>query len=299
MSSRVYFAPQAGRQGKTGVKDEEEWGKTTNQAEFRGYEPAEMRNCRDGPLHTKTCHETSSRRGTQPKKASPTYNWYRSQEHFPAMSACTASEQSMSRSYSSGNVKDARKAEKPSWATVHERPIPHRPFDAESTYKLHQEHAQQARHAHFPYRDEFAPRSKRLLYELAHQRVSRDSVASGSTADSASAFTMASSRHSAAQSAARSKSEGSLVASSHHTASSSRLPGRIARRRWEAQYRSPALWPPDREWLDEKLAQDGMAGLTFANFPRHHYTNTFRQQVEQRNSIAPITGGYRESELVA
>jgi len=298
MSSRVYFAPQVGRQGRTGVKDEEEWGKTTSQAEFRSYEPAEMRNCRDGPAHTKTCHETSSMRGTAPKKAASSYNWSRSQEDFPAKSAYTATVQSMNKSHSSGDYKTAKKADnKPAWASVADRPIPHRPFDADSTYKLHQEHAQQARHGHFPYRDEFAPRSKRLLYELAHQRISRDSVASGSTCDSASAFTMASSRHSVAQSAARSQSEGSLAASSHHSASSSRVPGRIARRRYEMQNKSPALWHADRQWLDEKLEKDGMAGLTFANFASGHHKNTFRQDCERCNAIAPIMGGYKEAQI--
>jgi hypothetical protein len=140
-----------------------------------------------------------------------------------------------------------------------------------------------------------------LLYELALQRVSRDSVASGSTADSASAFTMASSRHSAMPSAARSKSEGSLVASSHHSASTSGLraqPGSIARRRYEAQYRSPALWPADRKWFEERLEKDGtIAGLGHANFSSSHYKNTFRQHCEQRNAIAPITGGHHERDI--
>jgi len=281
--SRSYFTPQGGRPGKSGVKQEDEWGTTTSQAEFRGYEPAEMRNARDAPRHAKTCIQSSSDRGTQPKvKGPPSYAWHRFQESFPDHSAYTATEQSMPRHSqaqgSRGN--DARHSNKPAWALTHTNPIPDRKFDATSTYKEHQLKAQQARHGHFPYRDEFAPRSKRLLYELAHQRISRDSVASASTG-TASAFTLSSQ---GARSVPRSASEGSL-ASSHHTADTNRVIGGIAKRRREANFRSPSLWPPDQEWLEEKWRTEGPNGLTFANFKPSFYGNSLVQDVEQTLAI--------------
>lgn len=292
--SRSYFTPQGGRPGKSGVKQEDEWGTTTSQAEFRGYEPAEMRNARDAPRHAKTCIQSSSDRGTQPKvKGPPSYSWHRFQESFPDHSAYTATEQSMPRhSQSQGSRgNDPRQSSKPAWALTHMNPIPDRKFDATSSYKEHQLKAQQARHGHFPYRDEFAPRSKRLLYELAHQRISRDSVASGST-ESASAYTLSSR---GARSVARSASEGSLV-SSHHTADTNRVVGGIAKRRREANFRSPNLWPADQEWFEEKWKKEGPNGLAFANFKPGFYGTSLTQNVEQTLAIGNILSGKKESD---
>lgn len=297
MSSRVFVNPQAGRHGKTGVKKEEEWGTTTSQSEFRGYEPAEMRNARDGPRHTKAVLQPSSDRGTQPKiKKSELHAWHRSQEQFPDHSAYTATEQSggLPKLSEGGGIRGS----KPAWATTHMNPIPEKKFDATSSYSQQQLEAQQARHGHFPYRDEFAPRSKRLLYELAHARVSKDSVASGSTA-TASAFTMSSQRSAARSGAARSQSEGSL-ASSHHTCDTDRLflHGGVAKRRAQAQFRSPALCPRDEEWLRERWDRDGPAGLTFANFKPGFYQRSAKMDVEQTIAIKPLLGGHKEEELV-
>lgn len=275
--SRSFVSAQAGRQGKSGVKKEDEWGTTTSQAEFRGYEAAEMRNARAPAAHAKTCMQTSSDRGTQPKgKQAPNYNWNKQQESFPDYSAYTATEQSMPRLKSQGS-KEPTKGNKPAWALTHLNPIPERKFDATSSYKEHQVQAQQARHGHFPYRDEFAPRSKRLLYELAHHKFSAESVASGST-DSASAFTM-SSRPSVARSG-RSNSEGSL-ASSHHTADTNRVVGGVAKRRREMMFKSPSLWPPDQEWVMEKLEKEGPQGITFGNFKPSFYHRSCVADIEQ------------------
>jgi len=307
MSSRVFVNPQAGRHGKTGVKKEEEWGTTTSQSEFRGYEPAEMRNARDGPRHTRglTANlQPASDRGTQPKyKKSELYAWNRLQEQFPDHSAYTVASDGTLPKLSEGSKRPtaewaASKAEQPAWATTHMNPIPEKKFDATSSYSQHQLQAQQARHGHFPYRDEFAPRSKRLLYELAHARVSKDSVASGSTA-TASAFTMSSQRSAARSGAARSQSEGSL-ASSHHTCDTDRLflHGGVAKRRAQAQFRSPALCPRDEEWFRERWDRDGPAGLTFHNFKPGFYQRSAKMDVEQTIAIKPLLGGHKEDELV-
>jgi hypothetical protein len=45
------------------------------------------------------------------------------------------------------------------------------------------------------------------------------------------------------------------------------------------------------------MGQDGLAGITFANFGSNHYKNTFRQDCEKQNSMARILGGYKESEI--
>lgn len=166
----------------------------------------------------------------------------------------------------------------PAWATTHLNPIPERPFDAMSSYNHQQIEAHLAREGHFPYRDEFAPRSKRLLYELAMNKASCDSVASGSTA-TASAYTM-SSRRSAPRSVARSQSEGS-VASSHHTADTDRVIGGVAKRRAQLQFRSPALCPRDEDWLREKWEKEGPLGLANSNFKPGYHQRSCKMETEQ------------------
>jgi hypothetical protein len=299
MSSRVYVAAQAGRQGKTGVKNEEEWGSTTSKAEFKAYEPAEMRNARDGPRHTKAGFaglQTLSDRGTQPKvKAQdrPNYNWRRLQEEYPDRSAYTATEQS---SLPKLSQTQGSRSSKPAWAMTHTNPIPEKKFHATTHYSQHQLEAQQARHGYFPYRDEYAPRSKRLMYELAINKASCDSVASGSTA-TASAYTMSSHPSAARSSAARSRSEGSLAASSHHTADSDRVIGGIAKRRAQAQFRSPALSEADRRWFAEKWENEGPAGLTTGNYKPIFYEQNCRQDIEKHLAMGHLLGGHREKDI--
>lgn len=304
--SRVFVNAQAGRQGKSGLKKEEEWGTTSSQAEFRAYEPAEMRNAREIPQHARTCVENNAR-GTLPKnKGTASYNWYRVQESFPDHSVYTATEQSLPRisedrrsQGSSGKRSNRAKTPPgmrgaPAWARTHMNPIPEHKFDATTSYTQHQMEAQLARHNHFPYRDEFQPRSKRLLYELAHQRASCDSVASGSTA-TASAFTV-SSKGSRARSVARSQSEGS-IASSHHTADSDKVIGGIAKRRAQVQFRSPALCVRDGDWLRDKWEKEGPAGLVTGNFKPSFYQPSCKQSIEQTHSMSALLGGYKEAEI--
>lgn len=287
--SRTYFTAQAGREGKSGVKKEDEWGTTSSQSEFRAYEPAEMRNARDAPRHVKELVRNRSDHGTQPKSKKPAqlYAWYRPQEQYPDHSAVTDTEQSLPRlgskasgSRSSGNKPLNSRAEPPKWSKTHLNPIPERGFHAMSHYNHHQLEAHLARQSHFPYRDEYAPRSKRLLYELALHKASQESVASGSTA-TASAYTMSQqSQRSEARSIARSQSEGSLAASSHHTADSDRVIGGVAKRRAEAQYKSPALWPPDEKWFQDKWEKEGPNGLTCANFKPGFHKRSCKMEAE-------------------
>jgi len=289
-SSRVFVNAQGGRQGKSGVKEEEKWGTTTSQAEFRSYEPAEMKNARDGPARSQTSSVGSNRSGTQPKvKGTQQRNRF-IDESDPNVtcSAYTASEQSASRTLP--KLPQGNKESRP----ASENPIPQRGID-HATQMQHQSQAQQAKHGYFPYRDEFAPRSKRLLYELAHQRIARDSVASGSTA-SASAFTMSSAAKSGAS---RSNSEGSLVASSHHSADSQRVPGGVAKRRAQAMFRSPSLWPADQVRFTEMWNKDGCAGLGTNNVKPNFYGTNMNQMVEQNIAMASLLGGCREGDIAA
>jgi len=303
--SRVFVNPQAGRDrhtrnASTGAEDA--WGTTSSQAQFRGYEPAEMRNCRSQPQHVKAALEKRSDTGRKARQ----YNWDRTKEDFPDHSAVhsssarslgsavTCSEQSRSRSFATGSRQGT--APKPEWATIHERPIPPRTFDSNSAYASQQDFARQSRHEHFPYRDEFAPRSKRLLYELAYLRASRDSVRSGSTADSVSCFTMSSAAQNSAHGARRSASVPS-VASSTHTAASSRVIGGIAKRRHEAFLRSPSLSDMDKQWYDEKMRNEGPAGLFSSNFTSGFHTNNLDKYAERMNQERHTLCGVQEADL--
>lgn len=295
--SRVFVNPQAGRDRHTrnataGADDA--WGTTSSQAQFRGYEPAEMRNCRSEPQHVRPALEQRSDAASATGRQYGKYRWHRQKEHFPDHSAVTASQQSQNRSFSAGN----KAAAKPSWATVHERPIAHRPFDANSTYNSHQDEAQQSRHGYFPYRDEFAPRSKRLLYELAYQRASRDSVRSGSTADTVSAFTMTSVARSSAHGSVARRSASTPSLASAATADSNRIVGGLAKRRKDAELRSPALWEADRKWFAEKWENEGPAGLTTANFVSSMLTNNMDKHAERQNQDRHILNGINDDECI-
>jgi len=299
MASRSYFTPQGGRQGKSGVKKEDEWGTTSSQAEFRAYEPAEMRNARDAPRHLKTCVEIKGGNHLKTQKAPQLNVWKRLEEQYPdhsKVSAYTASEQSGPISRPSKPAK-TQGTQKPAWATVHENPIPEKQFLATTSYADHQKAAQQARHGHFPYRDEYAPRSKRLLYELALAKCSRDSVASGSTA-SASAYTMTSRASDAPKSIARSTSEPS-VASSHHTADTNRVIGGVAKRRKELTFRSPNLSRHDQEWFREKWEKEGPNGLAFTNYKPSYYAQSFQQDCEKTLAMRRLLPYHLESEMLS
>jgi len=319
-AGRVFFTAQAGRGnqghklGNHTLKKEDEWGISTSQSEFRGYEPAEIKNARANPSQTRPALESSLGRGTQPKsKSGPLdHTWHRYKESFPdhsAMSAYTASEQSGKREQAANKLPDKMASlgpdgrYKPEWAVTADRPMPEHSFDHLTLSQHENLFAKHARHTHFPYRDENVPRSKRMLHDLAENKCSQNSVASGSTcgASQQSSFSVAKSLASG-----RSRSETS-VASSHHTADTQGphckvvtgiRNGNIARRRKENTFRSPGLWPADAEWLQNKWDTEGPCGLTFGNFKRNYYGTNCKQEVEQAISIGPLLSGLKESEVV-
>lgn len=187
---------------------------------------------------------------------------------------------------------------RPSWASIHERPIQHRPFMAKTQFQRDQQAAAEGRLRHFPGRDEFAPRSRRLLMELALNRCSRDSVASASTMETQSAFTISSSGASRASrlTGARSQMSRSAVSvPSLSSAHSSQVEGGIAKRRMEAQFRSPALWEADRQWVQDKWAKDGPAGLANANFASSMSNNSMRNQGDHLGRVASMLPGIQEA----
>mmetsp|Transcript_21340 Transcript_21340/g.47204 ORF Transcript_21340/g.47204 Transcript_21340/m.47204 type:complete len:277 (-) Transcript_21340:322-1152(-) len=271
MPGHVYVGPQAGRAVRE-TEAEEPWG-TTSSSAYRGYEPSEMRSCR-GPAHVRTCLEPRlNHDGRRVELASN-------------LSSASARH----RATSGGSTRV------PSWELIHRRPVPRNPFYGNSAYREDQERAQQARHAYFPYRDEFAPRSKRLLYEMALERCTRDSVRSASTeAGTASCFTLATSAASG-KGSRRSASTPSLV-SKAPTADSQRIEGGVARRRKECQLRSPMQWAADAAWLHQKLDEDGPAGLTQANFAPSLVGPSFKQHHDRIARVRHIFGGTTEQEI--
>lgn len=313
MSGRVFVTPQGGRAARTGSVpgDDEPWGTTSSRAQFRAYEPAEVRSCRSTVGQLQPYHEATdalspqargegggrpggaSRRGSSQRGTPGRQTW--SSLGRDDASAVTALTQSATGSGS--RAQGASQQQRPAWAQ--ERPIPENRFDGTSTYREHHEQAQAARHGYFPGRDEFAPRSKRLLYEMALARCSRDSVKSASScAGTESCFTVATKAKtgvSQGSAGGRSASTPNLQQprgpSPPGSADSQRIlggVGSLARRRKEAQLRAPTLWAPDHEWMQEKLETDGAAGLHTHNMPaKLHKANLtqFGEQMLQVNNM--------------
>lgn len=179
--------------------------------------------------------------------------------------------------------------------------MPSRLFDARTTYQEHQKEAQEARHSHyFPYRDEFVPRSKRLLYEMALAGCSRESVRSVSTDEEASCFTLpstvASGKSKGSRLSRRSASAASVPPARPPTGASDRLEVGIARRRKEAQLRAPLQWDADMAWLQDKYEKEGPAGLTTANFPHGHCVNGIRAEATRMAKVEHMMNGIRDNE---
>lgn len=315
MSGRVFFTPQAGRTDRSRQADEEPWGTTSSQSQFKAYEPSETRSARSGPAHLKTCLEAPSKPDSRLSTGRRSLNvWERHREHYAdpsaasqAASAVTASQQSTGSKQSAGG---GRRSNIPAADLVAMRPIPERPFVGTSHYVEHQAEAQQARHDYFPHRDEFHPRSQRLLYEMALDKVVRGngseagSVASGASRSCFTVASTAASGKSAASSMSRSSSVPGLPSSSSSrlpTGDSLRVgggaPGSLATLRAQAFYRSPAQWGPDREWYNEKFKSDGPAGLLTANFPSNEYADSLDKYGQTISKVSALMGGTRDHEL--
>jgi len=293
MSGRVFVAPNAGRVSRNSPQVDEPWGTTSN-SQFRSFEPSEVKNCRSTPAHVKPCLQQSIMSGGRASTGRlHTWNRHASDYPDPAPSAVTDRSGGASGSGSQGSYANRGK-EPPSWEQVHRRPIQNRPFNATSTSQDAQLHAQEERHGHFPYRDEFAPRSKRLLYEMAAARCSRDSVKSASTADGVSCFTLTSSA--VTGTSRRSASTPSLIQRRVPTADSARIPGGIAKRRLQSQLRAPTQWEPDRQWFQEKWDAEGPSGLATGNFHPSMHDDRNRSYAECMNVVSSIVGGRRDNE---
>lgn len=192
----------------------------------------------------------------------------------------------------------------PAFEQVHRRPIMERPFGASSTYQEDQRRAQEARQGYFPYRDEFAPRSKRLLYEMALNACSQDGKRSDGGEDSVSCFTVTDSMVSSKSGASRARSGVSRASSVPSlpaagprlpTADSQRVPGGIAKRRKELLLRSPEQWEADRVWVAERWEQDGPAGLATANYIAAMYQPTLQKYGERIHQVHHMMGGRQET----
>lgn len=298
--SRVFITPQAGRPDKGKGAEDEPWGTTSAGSAFRAFEPAEMRSCRSGPAHLKPCLQPSGAFApARSQVSSASRSRSNLMETIPEMaSAVTVSRASRTVPEMASAVTVSRASRnsggQPAWAQVHQRPIPARPWGAATTeYRDSQQLAQEARHDHhFPYRDEFAPRSKRLLYEMALERCSRDDVRSASTdADEVSCFTVPSS-YASGKSGRRSASTPSLASSGRlMTGDSRRIVGGLARRRKEAQLRAPMQWEADMDWVAKKCEEEGPAGLSTANVPGHAHGHTCRKISEKMNGFLECFDG--------
>lgn len=293
MSGRVFFTPQAGRSDRSKREEEEPWGMTASQSQFRAFEPAEARNARGGPMVPMGSSLPPSQMGS--RKGSTVGGRARSEMGRSAASSGYLpgqSQASTAHQTAGGGL------------NTMQRPIPEHPFLASSTYQDHGRQAQEARNAYFPYRDEFAPRSKRLLYEMAHARCCRDDTKSESHADSVSCFTVASSGAGSAarqSSVARSASEPNILTlpsvgpyARVPTADSQKVSGGVARRRKEFELRAPTQWKPDHDWLHNTILEDGPAGLTYANHAPRMAQNSLRQYGEQMNTVHSIVQGDRD-----
>eukprot|EP00440_Ansanella_granifera_P053816 gb/GFBE01058339.1/.p1 GENE.gb/GFBE01058339.1/~~gb/GFBE01058339.1/.p1 ORF type:complete len:321 (+),score=50.91 gb/GFBE01058339.1/:1-963(+) len=317
MSNRQFFSRQAGRADRTKNVDDEPWGTTSSQSHFKAYEQSEARSARSLPTQVRPCLEA-------PSVASGTLRspelrvWERHREDYrdpyagSTASAVTASETSQrSAGSKSGSKRGSRPGQKyiPAAELVAMRPIPERSFDGISHYNQTQEEAQQARHDFFPYRDEFHPRSKRLLYEMALNKVTKGSDRGSVVSDdSQSCFTVASTAVSGksgtgskVSSVSRSSSMPGLK-----SGSSSRLPtadslrvgggmiGSVAKRRKEAFCRAPNQSDADRLWYAKKLEEEGPAGLVTGNFVASMYEDTLDKYGQRISQACGLLGGVRD-----
>lgn len=283
--SRSYFTPQAGRAHKAGASEGEvPWGVSSTNAQFRAYEPAEMRNSRSDPAQVKPCLDPAQSIVGAPRRSG-----------LAAKSSAGSGKRGMSDAGSAKTVRSSDQGQqpvqahgsggRPSWSNVHQQPIPHRNFVATTSNQEREASALEARQRHFPYRDEFAPRSKRLLYEMALERCSRDSVKSASSmADDLSCFTLPSTAAgSVAASGARSASTPSLARVP--TGDSQRLSCNIAKRRRELWLKAPNQCEWDAAWLRNVHANEGPCGLVGANYSGRYHEDTLQRQGERIISV--------------
>eukprot|EP00933_Yihiella_yeosuensis_P065311 TRINITY_DN6902_c1_g5_i1.p1 TRINITY_DN6902_c1_g5~~TRINITY_DN6902_c1_g5_i1.p1 ORF type:complete len:326 (+),score=52.56 TRINITY_DN6902_c1_g5_i1:129-1106(+) len=285
MPSLRYFTPQAGRATKGSQAEDEPWGTTSSQSHFKAYEQEDMRSVRSQPAGAPLCLQTvpEDARLSAAHRNPPFKTYNRHREDYPDPSAYEKAESAVTAASGSSSgskqPKPAPGSYRPEWAK--ERPFPNNSFNGVSTYTAHQEQAQQARHDYYPYRDEFHPRSKRLLYELALKKHNAASEMDYVSGDDASCFTLPStavsrkSGTSRVSRVSRSSSVPSLPPADPErimTADSVRVGdggvGNLAKRRAEAFFRAPAMSNTDRDFILDKWDSDGPAGMVCANAPK-------------------------------
>lgn len=271
---------------------------TASRSHFKPFEPAEARASRGQTMHVKPGFELSARRPL-------------GSHSLPDLRSVASDRQSCRDEASAVTVRSRRSnMSKHSLESV-QRPgsvqplSPDRSFYGSSHYQDHQEQAREARHEFFPYRDEYAPRSKRLLYEMAlAKHFAKDEDKSEvSRVKSESCFTVASSRRGGQSAVGRSNDAGNTAGCLQPiaevpppTADSMRIPGGVARRRKELEMRSPAMCEADRAWLTEKWEEDGPAGLTSANFIPAMHKPTMRRYAEHINNVQGMMNGRNDTE---
>mmetsp|Transcript_11376 Transcript_11376/g.20149 ORF Transcript_11376/g.20149 Transcript_11376/m.20149 type:complete len:321 (+) Transcript_11376:81-1043(+) len=308
MSGRVFFTPQAGRTDRSKNEDEP-WGTTSSQSHFKPYEPSEARSARSSAAHVKPALEGSvaGSRANSGTQRSPVLNvWERNREDYRDPSAMSQASAVTISQASSGSRKGpvARGGGYiPAAELVAKRPIPERPFRGVSHYKEQHAEAQEARHEYFPYRDEYHPRSKRLLYEMALNKVKADHADRGTAVadeDTRSCFTLASSAASAKSRASRvtslsrassMPSQGSRLPTADSLRVSGGLIGAVAKRRKEAAFRSAALSEADRAWFAQKYEEDGPVGLSTGNFPQNMYEQSLDKFGQGISAVSGLLGG--------
>jgi len=302
MPGRVYVTPQGGRSVRQPEEDEP-WGTSASRSSFRHFEPAEARSCRSEPVHLKPCLEQHPATGSRAAAPPASNDWKQGSAvaRSAGLSAISVPTGLSAYTVRSGASSGAGPAPGNAHEERHQQPMARRPFCATSAYRRDQESAQEARRSHFPYRDEFVPRSKQLLLELALEKCSRESVKSASTAGSVSCFTVESSAHggrrqggSRALSAVASEPSLASTTSRIRTADSRRIPGGVgslARRRKEADLRAPGQWEPDRQWHAEKWETDGPAGLTAGYYGPSRLASTCRNHSEDMNLVEHMVTG--------
>mmetsp|Transcript_55059 Transcript_55059/g.131203 ORF Transcript_55059/g.131203 Transcript_55059/m.131203 type:complete len:337 (+) Transcript_55059:79-1089(+) len=330
MSHRVYVGPLAGRAAKQAAlpKDDDDPWRSVSQAQYRQYEPAEVRNARpEGTamkpkqrLANKAMRQAAliaSAGGTDVQEASERGSVARS---LSGPSAFTISDEG-SRARSSTAASSTRHAPKSILSqnarTNMERPdgdekrdpklasanakatwIPPKPMPLQSTTNEEQAKAQRDRHKFYPGRNESLPRSKRLPYELHLHGCSRESVRSASTIDTASAFTVGSEAASGLSRGSRQSHESSHAASAASrplTADSGRIEVGIAKRRSQAALKAPAQWEPDRIWLHQALEKEGPAGLVYSNAAPSMTALTMSKYNDHLRGMSHLLGGVRDA----
>jgi len=314
--SRVFVSAGAGRERHTrGSTTEEEipWGVSASQSHYKGFEASEAQGLRGqqatsanqwaSPETAASTRRAHSQIGSAHSRSLPDLRQTLPDLRAPGSAvggASVASGRASRVSGASGKASSVKAASRVWTPSGRNQPMPENPFYESTHMQDHQAMAEQSRATFqgFPYRDEYAPRSKRLLYEMAlAKQVEEDTKSEVSGAASMSCFTVASSRGARGSVAASSRGGGlaSVPEGRLHTADSQRVPGGIAKRRLQAFYKAPAQWEADHQWVLEKLEKDGPAGLAYNNYKPSMCMPTFKNDREHMRVVHALMGGRNET----